>query len=340
MARTARDHTMFLIKTEMVCHFVNMLAKVEPNFQEYIEKAGLPDDVLTSKHPYMPEIPLRNLLEIIHQKAGELQFQQMLWESCRTLFIPQVLYRIKKADSVLKALQCFLEIRKEDAPHSQILMADAVGKTWIGRHKTPDKSTWFELSEQYVLVYLIELVRALSNDKTWLPTHVSIQSDQVTRYQQLLSSQENTENVQIVSERDHSGISLPEDILNQAYYPKLHWHDKGNTIIEKPNFFESLKTALPAYLCAGKLPINKAAIITGMSVRTLQRNLKAIGYSYRELIEEAQINQAKLLLQDSEYSITAVANHLGYSNISHFSRAFKKATGIAPSQYNAKQATT
>lgn len=39
---------------------------------------------------------------------------------------------------------------------------------------------------------------------------------------------------------------------------------------------------------------------------------------------EAQTDQAKLLLQDEAYSITAVANHLGYHSLSHFSRAFKK----------------
>lgn len=31
MARIAKDHIMFLVKTYMVCHFVNMIAKVEPN---------------------------------------------------------------------------------------------------------------------------------------------------------------------------------------------------------------------------------------------------------------------------------------------------------------------
>jgi AraC-like DNA-binding protein len=310
-----------------------MLAKVEPNTQYYLEQAGLPENILTSKHQYMPEIPVRNLLEIIQQKSGETQFQEILWQSCQTLFIPHILYRIKNATNVLEALECFLQVRIEDAPHSQITLQKERGEVWLGRQKAPSKESWFTLLEQFMLVYMIELIRALSRNKQWLPTKISIQSDQVSRYQQLLALQPNSAHIQLISERDHSAIAIPDAILVLPYYPKLHWQAGEKAIIARPNFFDSLKTALPAYLCAGKLPISKAAQIAGMSIRTLQRNLKAAGTSYRELLAEVQINQAKLLLQDSENSVTAVANHLGYSNISHFSRAFKKATGIPPSQY-------
>jgi AraC family transcriptional regulator of arabinose operon len=47
----------------------------------------------------------------------------------------------------------------------------------------------------------------------------------------------------------------------------------------------------------------------------------------------SRVHYAKLLLNNSEFSITEVANRCGYENIEHFSRQFKKFTGYAPREY-------
>jgi len=49
-----------------------------------------------------------------------------------------------------------------------------------------------------------------------------------------------------------------------------------------------------------------------------------------------RMNQAKFLLQSQNYSVGEVASKVGYDNIYHFSKQFKKVTGVSPSQYREK----
>ena len=45
-----------------------------------------------------------------------------------------------------------------------------------------------------------------------------------------------------------------------------------------------------------------------------------------------RMKQAELLLRERKLAISEVANSVGYSNLSHFSAAFKRHFGITPSQ--------
>ncbi len=59
-------------------------------------------------------------------------------------------------------------------------------------------------------------------------------------------------------------------------------------------------------------------------------------YTPKAYIEEQRLKQAKLLIQESSYSLAEIANLVGYNSIQSFSRAFKNAYNLSPSQY-AKQ---
>lgn len=63
----------------------------------------------------------------------------------------------------------------------------------------------------------------------------------------------------------------------------------------------------------------------------LKKGFKAMtGKGIHEYQQELRISKAKILLQQQGLSVSDVANSLGYSSISHFSTAFKKATGMKP----------
>ncbi|WP_338044827.1 helix-turn-helix domain-containing protein [Paenibacillus lignilyticus] len=56
----------------------------------------------------------------------------------------------------------------------------------------------------------------------------------------------------------------------------------------------------------------------------------------RNLIDyliETKVNRAKHLLDTTDMTVSAIAQQVGYSNFSHFTRTFKKHTGVNPQEY-------
>jgi transcriptional regulator GlxA family with amidase domain len=76
-----------------------------------------------------------------------------------------------------------------------------------------------------------------------------------------------------------------------------------------------------------------AAELAGTSSRTLQRRLIRYGTSYAELGQEVRVQVARKMLSDDSMRICDVARMTGYENPQHFSRAFRRMTGLSPTEY-------
>lgn len=73
----------------------------------------------------------------------------------------------------------------------------------------------------------------------------------------------------------------------------------------------------------------------GTTRRSLQRRLAAHGTTFNRLVEETLLRRAKTLLSQGSAPITEIALQLGYADPAHFTRAFRRWTGVAPSAYRA-----
>jgi AraC-like DNA-binding protein len=71
----------------------------------------------------------------------------------------------------------------------------------------------------------------------------------------------------------------------------------------------------------------------GTSVRTLQRRLQATGATYAALVQEARCTAAREMLKEGRQRIADVARALGYSDPAHFTRAFRRSTGLTPRDF-------
>jgi AraC-like DNA-binding protein len=85
---------------------------------------------------------------------------------------------------------------------------------------------------------------------------------------------------------------------------------------------------------AGRVPdMAVAARGLGVSVRTLRRRLAEAGESYRALTQVMQGERACTLLRNPDFTVQAVANVLGFTDITAFHRAFRRWTGLTACEY-------
>jgi len=70
-----------------------------------------------------------------------------------------------------------------------------------------------------------------------------------------------------------------------------------------------------------------------VSRHTLYRRLKAEGNSFHDIIESARRDKAVAYLRKNKYALSEIAFLLGFSELSAFSRAFKRWTGQSPASY-------
>jgi AraC-like DNA-binding protein len=86
-------------------------------------------------------------------------------------------------------------------------------------------------------------------------------------------------------------------------------------------------------LLCGKTDRDGLAAKLGIGTRTMQRQLEAAGTSYFQLIDNVRRERAHGLLLETTLPIGEIADALDYRYPAHFSRAFKRWSGVSPMHY-------
>jgi AraC-like DNA-binding protein len=105
------------------------------------------------------------------------------------------------------------------------------------------------------------------------------------------------------------------------------------TIAPSSDFSGSLLQLMQTYLPNGYPSVELAAELSGVSKRSLQRQLREQGTSYREVIRRARFELACHLLRDPGLRVLDVAYALGYEDPSNFGRSFRQIAAMGPEEY-------
>jgi AraC-like DNA-binding protein len=87
------------------------------------------------------------------------------------------------------------------------------------------------------------------------------------------------------------------------------------------------------------LDLDQVAKELPISPKRLSRILnQQVGISFRQLLRDMRIEEAKRILNSRQFTIKEVAARVGFSDSHYFSRSFRESTGLKASDYQARTA--
>lgn len=101
-----------------------------------------------------------------------------------------------------------------------------------------------------------------------------------------------------------------------------------------------VENAIAPLLPHGRAQMTEIAATLGMSRRTLARRLATEGATFTGILEEMRRDLALGYLEDASLSISQIAWLLGFQEVSAYTTAFKRWTGVTPTQARMRPATT
>jgi len=100
-----------------------------------------------------------------------------------------------------------------------------------------------------------------------------------------------------------------------------------------PTLVYQVRELIAGLLNTGDPTIDTVAAELNMSSRTLERRLNSQGLSYRRILDDLRRQLAERYLEDERLGLAQITYLLGYSEPTAFNRAFRRWTGITPTQF-------
>jgi AraC-like DNA-binding protein len=249
--------------------------------------------------------------------------------------------QLDRAPTLAHALQTFCERAARESSGMTCWVKANEAEVEVHLRKTFGPTTrGYRQTEWLGLIAMVTVIQ-LFTGPSWEPTSISLRSVGPVPNLAL----ELFPNTTFATGQPRVFISFPREALNQSRHPTPRsprleqpddWGPEPFDEAPAEGLFGALAQSLEPYLADGYPDVTLGARIADMSVRTLQRRLSLLGVSYSTVVDEARLRIASKMLAGTDAPSNDVAKAVGYSDASHFARAFRRLTGLSPREYRSQ----
>ncbi|MCK6264463.1 AraC family transcriptional regulator [Vibrio sp. ZSDE26] len=329
----SQDFKIPVIQTNYAKILVQVCTDFGLDLHKLLEESGLPADLMQSDSEFIPSDSIKRLIFLSSTQLGVSSFVDILKLAIGQRILPVILHQFAQYSTIGDALNDIERIFRIDTPSSNVFIVKEYGQTWFCVNSKGRDNPYYQWSESFAIVYITQLMSALLN-KDWLPDSVKIQSSEADIVKQVIPK-----SCRLFVEHDFTAVRIPNELLSHPIsLSSSALSDKPSLVEWHTSFTDNVFEVLKPYVRERDLSIEYAAELLGYSVRTLQRKLTHEKTSFRKIRDNLVFSVACELIEE-QHSLTYVASQLGYSDLAHFSRAFKRVSGLTPNIYKATVTT-
>ena len=315
-----------LVKAAFKLPFTEAMKQCGVSSSYYYRKVRLPsgDD---DPESFLPEKPFWKLINLVAKQEGIPDFGTRVAEIRPWCKIESLAPLLQSSKTLEELLIAFCTAASGQSTHAHFELEQNNESIWFKKIDKPLIRSDSQM-EMYRLTSMIQLVQVAAGS-TWIPEKVRLIMQETCLEMHCKWIQ----NSQLVFNRGESSISIPNTLLNLPVSLKIPvTGSKLRTYDINANFLDSLRQIIRIYVGHGDCSIDTISEAVDISVRTLQRHLKNRRYKFNTLCGEVKLEMAIEYLKAGR-SVSETATLLNYSDIAHFTRAFKRWTGKTPSSF-------
>lgn len=303
-------------------------------------RAGLPQSLLQLPEELVPLREQFRLLECAARETGDVAFGARLGRGVRIENLSAFGRVVGAAHTLAEAIDTATANLHRMLQTSTLLrLQRRAGKAfWSVEIHEPVSPGRYQ-HELLALCYMIDITRKFAG-RSWRPESVLTTAATGTP----VAATEDAYGCSVRPGYAAGTIVFDEALLGRgAMRPRHAGHGADGTQGIEPRVpangdFSGTVTALAALaLLDGPPRIDGIAAQLGLTRRTLQRRLDDAGTTFSAVLAAARRERAVALVAATAVPLTEVAFRLGYQDPAHFTRAFRRWTGLAPSAYRLKQ---